>query len=114
MVDLYVTGTLPHGVLQQLRQDVVQRQRNEGKAGRHMAVDANTWRIPILMLTEPSAGNTGIETFTLAANFGQIIFLSQPLRLIEDWGPIMPYFQSLDFASTFTFVKTLPLFPVCQ
>lgn len=81
---------LPHGVLQQLRQDVVQRQWNEGKAGRHMTVDANPWRIPILMLTEPSAGNRGIKTFTLPVKFGQISmlsalgFLSQPLWLIED------------------------------
>lgn len=59
LIDIYVTGTLPHGVLQQLRQDVVQRQWNEGKAGRHMAIYANPWRIPILMLTETSAGNKG-------------------------------------------------------
>lgn len=65
LIDIYVTGTLPHGVLQQLRQDVVQRQWNEGKAGRHMAINANPWRVPVLMLTEPSEGNRGDQDITL-------------------------------------------------
>lgn len=82
--DLYVTGMLPHGVLQQLRQDVVQRQWNEGKAGRHMAVDANPWRIPILMLTEPSAGNRDKPFILPVKLLSALGFLSQPSRLRED------------------------------
>lgn len=72
LIELYVTGMLPHGVLQQLRQDVVQRQWNKGKAGRHMAVNANPWRVPVLMLTKPSERNReDRSTFTLPFKFGQ-------------------------------------------
>lgn len=48
-----MSGQLPHGVLKQLGQNVIQRQRNERKAGRDMTVDSHTWRVPILMLTKP-------------------------------------------------------------
>lgn len=43
---------LPHGVLEQLGQDVVQGQRDEGEAGRHVAVDPHPGGVPVLVLTE--------------------------------------------------------------
>lgn len=43
---------LPHGVLEQLRQDVVQGQWDEWEAGCHMSVDPHPGGVPVLMLTE--------------------------------------------------------------
>lgn len=48
--------SVPHGVLQELRQDVVQRHGDEWEAGCHVAIDTNTWGVAILVLTEASAG----------------------------------------------------------
>lgn len=51
--------SVPHGILQELRQDVVERHGDEWEAGRHMAIDAHTWGVAILVLTQTSAGGGG-------------------------------------------------------
>lgn len=45
---------LPHGILEQLRQDIIQRHGDEGKAGSHMSIDADSRGIAILVLTQAS------------------------------------------------------------
>lgn len=53
----HVPGELvPHGILQELRQDVVERHGDERETGRHMAIDAHAWGVAILVLTQASAG----------------------------------------------------------
>lgn len=44
--------TLPHGVLQKLRQDIIQRQRDEREASCHVTVDSHSGRVSILMFTQ--------------------------------------------------------------
>ncbi len=47
----------PHGVLEQLRQDVVQRQRDEGEASCYVSVDSHSGRVTVLMLTQTPEGH---------------------------------------------------------
>lgn len=44
----------PHGILEKLRQDVVQWHRDEGETGSHMSIDADAGSIAILVLTQAS------------------------------------------------------------
>ena len=48
---------LPHGVLEELRQNVIQRQRDEGKASRYVSVDPHSGRVTVLVLTQTSGGH---------------------------------------------------------
>lgn len=50
---------LPHGVLEQLGQDVVQRQRDEREASRHVSVDPHSGGVAILVLAETPVEGTG-------------------------------------------------------
>lgn len=45
---------LPHGILEQLRQDVIQWHGDEGEAGSHVSIDADPRGIAILVLTQAS------------------------------------------------------------
>lgn len=45
---------LPHGILEQLRQDIIQWHGDEGKTGSHMSIDADSRGIAILVLTQAS------------------------------------------------------------
>ena len=51
-----ITGSPPHGILEQLGQDVVQRHGDEGETGSHVAVDADPGGVAILVLTQASVG----------------------------------------------------------
>ena len=42
----------PHGILEELGQDVIQRQRDEGEASCHMSIDPHSGRVPVLVLTQ--------------------------------------------------------------
>lgn len=50
-----ISSSPPHGILEQLGQDVVQRHRDEGKTGSHMSIDADSGGIAILVFTQASA-----------------------------------------------------------
>lgn len=43
---------LPHGILEELRQDVIQRQWDEGEASSHVSVDPHSGGVTVLMLTQ--------------------------------------------------------------
>lgn len=43
---------LPHGILEELRQDVIQRQRDEGEASCYVSVDPHSGGVTVLMLTQ--------------------------------------------------------------
>lgn len=47
-------ASLPHGILEELRQDVVQRHRDEGETGGHVSIDADAGGIAILVFTQAS------------------------------------------------------------
>lgn len=44
----------PHGILQQLGQDVVQGHGDEGESGSHVSIDADAGGVAILVLTQAS------------------------------------------------------------
>lgn len=44
----------PHGVLEELWQDVIQRQRDEGEASCYVPVDPHPGRVAVLVFTETS------------------------------------------------------------
>lgn len=48
----------PHGVLEQLGQDVVQWHRDEGESSSHMSIDTDAGGIAILVLTQASVGRS--------------------------------------------------------
>lgn len=50
---------LPHGVLEQLGQDVVQRQGDEREASRHVSIDPHSGGVAILVLAETPEERTG-------------------------------------------------------
>lgn len=62
---------LPHGVLEQLGQDVVQGQRDEGEAGRHVAVDPHPGGVPVLVLTETPEETRQVEPQGLVGKRGR-------------------------------------------
>lgn len=43
---------VPHGILEELGQDVIQRQRDEGEASCYVPVDPHSGRVPVLVLTQ--------------------------------------------------------------
>lgn len=49
----------PHGVLEKLGQDVIQRQRNEGETSCHVAVDPHSGRVAVLVFAQASGGEKG-------------------------------------------------------
>lgn len=56
---------LPHGVLEQLGQDVIQRQRDEGEASRYVSVDPHSGRVTVLVLTQTPGGREEPLMFTI-------------------------------------------------
>lgn len=46
--------SLPHGVLEELWQDVIQRQRDEREASCYVSVDPHPGRVTVLVLAETS------------------------------------------------------------
>lgn len=77
---------VPHGVLQQLRQDVVQRQRDEREACGHVPVDSHSGGVSILMFTQtpeehvknfnrvPAARTVSTEGVTQITRIGAPLF----------------------------------------
>lgn len=55
-------ASLPHGILEQLRQYIVQWHRDEGETGSHMSIDADTGGIAILVLTKASMDRARVKT----------------------------------------------------
>lgn len=49
-----IPASPPHGVFEQLRQDVVQGHGDEGEPSSHMSIDADAGGIAILVLTQAS------------------------------------------------------------
>lgn len=47
---------LPHGILEELRQDVIQRQWDEGEASCYVSVDPHSGRVTVLVLTQTPGG----------------------------------------------------------
>lgn len=54
----------PHGVLEELWQDVIQRQRDEGEASSNVSVDPHSGRVPVLVLAQTPGTTTGALLFT--------------------------------------------------
>lgn len=53
---------LPHGVLEEFRQDIIQWQGDEGKASGNVAVDPHPGRVTILVLTQTPGGEEGLHS----------------------------------------------------
>lgn len=71
---------LPHGILEQLRQDIVQRHRDEGETGSHVAIDADPGGVAVLVFTQASAvGSRGLDLDQrLVLSWRQFCFPSLP------------------------------------
>ena len=64
----------PHGILEQLGQDVVQRHRDEGESGSHMSIDADAGGIAVLVLTQASVGRSKGSDLDQCISTGGISF----------------------------------------
>lgn len=49
----------PHGILEELGQDVIQRQRDEGESSCHVSVDPHSGRVPVLVLAQTPGQHVG-------------------------------------------------------
>lgn len=47
---------LPHGIFEELGQDVIQRQRDEREASCHVSVNPHPGRVTVLVITQTSGG----------------------------------------------------------
>lgn len=51
-------GVVPHGIFEELGQDVVQRQRDEWEASCYVSVDPHSGGVTVLMLAQTSEKTT--------------------------------------------------------